>query len=157
MLLSHHFWALYKCLVVTVYGDTQPSACILMFCLFQELFRMFLGGGGGAFPQPMTACRRGWEHHVAQRLDAVQTRESYGWGNSVKNRKYSPMRYNNKHIKLVPAREWISIWLSAAFKHWRRGWEEWCGVGLLSVGQVGAKQALVSLLNYYYYFSIRQI
>ncbi len=36
MLLNHHFWASARVLV-TVYGDTQPSACILMFWLTQDL------------------------------------------------------------------------------------------------------------------------
>ncbi len=37
---------LYKCVVVTVYGDTPPSACILMFCLSREPPRTLLGGEG---------------------------------------------------------------------------------------------------------------
>ncbi len=37
MLLNHHFWASVYICWFTVYGDTPPSACILMFWLTQDL------------------------------------------------------------------------------------------------------------------------
>ncbi len=72
------------CVLVTVYGDTPPSACILTFWLTVR------------FPQPMTAGRWGWEQLGAQRLDAVQTGESYECGRSAKKRKYSPSEQADK-------------------------------------------------------------
>ncbi len=60
---------LYKCLVVTVYGDTRPSACILMFWLFLDI-----SGEGGVVVAPANDSTQ--VRLRAPQLDTIQTRES---------------------------------------------------------------------------------
>ncbi len=96
MWLSRYLWAL--C------GGNRVCGAFIFMCWFS---RTCLGGRGGA-----GEVKSGWNKETGCSSEVEQWRK----GNLDSVRRYS------KQIKLTLEREWISVRLSAAFEHWRRGW-----------------------------------
>ncbi len=122
--------SLYTHVMVTVPAEPRPLPVFWYF----GLVRAFLGGEWVCFRQPMTACRWGWEW-INHKWMPIRAKKMRDVNVAAKKRNYSSSE---------------AKWLLSA--DGEAGDEERCGVGLLSVGQVGTKHwrlACASLLNYW--------
>ncbi len=128
--VNHHFWAS-TCVVVSVSSEPHPLPVFWCF----DCLRMFPCGEWVCFPQPMTACRWGWEDR-----NLMPFRPEKSLGIAAKKRKYSPSEAACQADKTrFRTRVNLSLALSR-FGALKERLEMKSDVELLlSVGQVGAK------------------
>ncbi len=104
-----HVWWLYL---------QSPAPCrILIFWFNWDIS----GLGMSPFCQPLLVCKWGWEW--IKHIDWMPLRQEKTADECCGEEKEIVLvRWNGNRIKFLPEREWISVWLSFSFEHWRRGW-----------------------------------
>ncbi len=111
-----------------------PTACVLMFWFSRDVS----GWGVGVFPPADDGVQV--RSRLDTELDAIQTGESYGYGQSGEKREIQPCEVKHQADK---ARSRTSLTFSRfqplSHTEGEAGDEERHRVDLLSVGQVGAK------------------
>ncbi len=112
MLVNQRCWASI-CVIVTVHGDTLPSACILMF----QFLRDVSGLGVGTFPPANESTQVWLGVDKTQQLDAIQTEKIAHADVAVKTRKYSPSEAKQQMDKARSRDRVNMVWFSATFEH----------------------------------------